>query len=102
MKKQLIGGKIAIIYHPGYGSGWYTWHGIREALFDPEIVNAIREDRFEEGQKYLEETYNLDPKVYNIKELDIYTVMPGSKFLVLEYDGSETIISSDHIQFIEA
>lgn len=102
MRKQLIGGKIAIIYHPGYGAGWYTWHGIREALFDPEIVNAIREDRFEEGQKYLEETYKLDPSVYNIKELDIFYVMPGSKFLVVEYDGSETVISSDQIQFIEA
>lgn len=102
MRKQLIGGKISIIYHPGYGAGWYTWHGIREALFDPTIIEHIRNETFEEGQKYLEETYNLDSSVYNIKELDIFYVMPGSKFLVMEYDGSETIISSDQIQFIEA
>lgn len=102
MRKQLIGGKIAVVYHPGYGAGWYTWHGIKEALFDPDLIDFIREEKFEEGQKYIEETYNLDGNVYKIKELDIYKVMPGSKFLLLEYDGSETLISSDNIQFIEA
>lgn len=35
-------GKIAALYSPGFGAGWYSWNTQHEGLvFDAEIVRAV-------------------------------------------------------------
>lgn len=42
IKKVIRDGKVAILYSPGYGAGWYSWNsGVRQCLFSPEIVAAL-------------------------------------------------------------
>lgn len=44
--KVIRDGKVAVIYSPGYGSGWSTWSGaskeiIERMIFDPELVALV-------------------------------------------------------------
>jgi hypothetical protein len=48
MNKVVRDGKVAVIYSPHYGAGWYSWHGIPELLFDPAVVAMIETDRYED------------------------------------------------------
>jgi hypothetical protein len=97
-------GKVAVIYHPSFGCGWYSWHGITELLFDPQVVEMI------EGsvdskiiENYCKKTY-ADPGLgySNYKDLDICWVPVGVKFRVSEYDGSEHIVYLNHEAYITA
>ena len=41
MEKVIRDGKVAVLYSPGYGAGWFSWHGIEELLYDPVVVGMI-------------------------------------------------------------
>jgi len=42
MNKLVRDGKVAVLYSPDYGSGWYTWNPNNpELLFDPAIVQLV-------------------------------------------------------------
>ena len=32
MKKLTKDGKVAVLYSPDFGAGWYSWHAIEELL----------------------------------------------------------------------
>ena len=45
VNKLIRDGKVAVLYSPNYGAGWFTWNDkYLEILFDPEIVNLVLED----------------------------------------------------------
>lgn len=40
--KVIRDGKVAVVYSPGFGDGWYTWNmDCPELLFDPIIVQCV-------------------------------------------------------------
>ncbi|MBD2201667.1 hypothetical protein H6G33_09940 [Calothrix sp. FACHB-1219] len=41
MKKVIRDGKVAVLYSPEYGAGWYSWHKKEELLFLPELVEIL-------------------------------------------------------------
>jgi hypothetical protein len=41
MDKVIRDGKVAVLYSPGYGAGWYSWHDNEELLYDPVIVDMV-------------------------------------------------------------
>ena len=41
MEKVIRDGQVAVLYSPGYGAGWFTWHGVEELLFDPKVVDML-------------------------------------------------------------
>lgn len=104
-------GRVAVLYSPGYGSGWSTWnttHRFRaRCLFDPVIVQWVRDGK-PSVQKNLMETYLYD--VYgadfyvgtNLDSLEIEWIPQGTQFIVEEYDGSESIRFSHDVQWITA
>lgn len=93
-------GKVAILYSPGYGAGWYSWHRIEALIFDPEIVKMILEHKDERpfllNQKiinYCEATYGDSNYYGGADQLEIMFLEPGTPFYIEEYEGSETIIT---------
>lgn len=94
-------GKVAIIFSPGFGAGWYTWNTeYPELLRDPEIVHLVelRERApIEEAEYYTEKIVNYCEEQYpegyfgGAEDLCIEWVDIGDKFRINEYDGSETI-----------
>lgn len=99
-------GKVAVIYSPGHGAGWYSWHHVEELLFDPEIVDLIeRQATAEEIEQYCIETYQDKDKPYywgGVDDLEIKWVPEGSIFRIEEYDGAEEIILQDDDDWIVA
>jgi hypothetical protein len=102
-EKEIIrDGRVAILYSPSHGAGWFTWHGVPELLRDPEVVHLVecREKVAEEDKayyneqimKYCDVTYGTDGKYYGgADQLAIEWIELGDKFRITEYDGAETI-----------
>ncbi len=100
-EKEIIrDGRVAILYAPDFGSGWFTWHRVLELLRDPEVVHLVecREKGAEEERayftekiiRYCESTYG-GHNYHGADDLMIEWVELGDKFRITEYDGAETI-----------
>lgn len=111
-EKEIIrDGRVAILYSPGFGSGWYTWHGVYELLRDPEVVHLVevRSKAPEDEQTYYTEkildyckaTYG-DRSYLGAEDLMIEWIDLGDKFRITEYDGSETIEYLTNTRWLEA
>ena len=91
MDKVNRDGLIAVIYSPGFGAGWYSWHGIEALLFDPNVVGMIEDgaDPYE-IEKYCERRYGTD-HYFSCDDLAIAWIPEGTEFMIHEYDGSERL-----------
>lgn len=101
-EKEIIrDGKVAILYSPRFGAGWYTWHRVYELLRDPEVVHLVEcRDRAPEDERpyytekimtYCDNTYGTDHFYGGADGLCIEWIELGDKFRINEYDGSETV-----------
>jgi hypothetical protein len=87
-------GKVAVLYSPGFGSGWYTWNTEHpDCLFSPEIVELLETDR---RHAILDKARELWGQGFycgsNIDGLEIAWIPEGEDFKVDDYDGSESIV----------
>lgn len=95
MKKFMKDGKVAVLYSPGFGAGWFTWNTEHPGLlYDPEIVQAVLAGDMGRAASLAEDKY---PGVYTggAWSLEVAWLDPGTRFYVDEYDGSESIVTSD-------
>lgn len=101
MKKVVRDGKVAVLISGGWGAGFHTWGAPREAIFDPALVDLIENEKISEAITYVEATY---PDAYTggIDELYIKWIPEGTKFLIMEYDGNESIMIQDQEAWITA
>lgn len=91
MDKVIRGDKVAVLYSPGFGAGWFTWNSSHpECLYDPEIVAAVEAG---DRRKAAELSESKWPNFYSggAKDLEIIWLTQGDQFEVEEYDGSESI-----------
>ena len=95
MEKVIVDGKVAVLYSPGYGAGWYSWNKhLPKIVFDPAIVKLVLEERFDELETFMILKY---PDVYlgGLKDLEVEWVKIGRLFRITEYDGNEDIEYKD-------
>jgi hypothetical protein len=91
MNKLIEDGKVAVLYSPGFGAGWYTWnYDTPEILFDPAIVKFVENKKWAELDTYVTLKY---PEIYKggMTDLEVEWIPEGTWFKVNEYDGSESI-----------
>ena len=91
MDKLIEDGKVAVLYSPGFGAGWYTWnYEYPEILFDPAIVKFVEKEKWDELETYVTLKY---PDIYKggMKDLTVAWIPEGTMFKVTEYDGNESI-----------
>ena len=90
--KVVRDGKVAVLYSPGYGAGWYTWNldAGEVIVFDPTMVKYIEEDNKQALQAYVAMKY---PNAYagGVDDLQIRWIPEGTLFRIDEYDGNESI-----------
>jgi hypothetical protein len=111
MKKEIKDGKVAVLYSPGFGAGWYSWHGVKELIFDPSVVYMV--EQMNESQ----DVNTRDNWVANIvdyckERYDVYTggaedlvvgwLEEGTEFMIDEYDGSESLLFKDEEPWMKA
>lgn len=112
-EKEIIrNGRVGILFSPGFGAGWYTWHGVDALLRDPEVVHLVecrskapeqeRQYYTEKIIEYCENTYGTDYYYGGADDLDIEWIELGDKFRITEYDGSEGIEYLTESRWMEA
>ena len=101
MDRVIRDGRVAVIFSPGYGSGWYTSHNIEALIFDPSIVSWIEAEEQDKILNYMTLKY---PNVYlvTLDDLRIAWIHEGTEFVIDEYDGSESISFKDKVSWITA
>ena len=103
MKKLVRDGKVAVIISSGFGAGWYSWHSIKELLFDPDVVKMIELDwPSERILAHCEKFYGEDHYFGGVDGLCLCWIPEGTKFRIDEYDGSETLVKITDDEWIEA
>ena len=105
MKKVIRDGKVAILYSPGFGSGWYSWHGIEELFYDPNIVDMLERGKDPDAiKKYCLEVHGKDKKSYlgGVDQLQVFWLDQGTEFYIDEYDGAESIVTKSDIKWLLA
>jgi len=95
MDKVIRDGKVAVLYSPDYGAGWYTWNTEHPAmLYDPAVVRWVEEDKPKDDLARLEATLEEKyPRCYlgGMRDLQIEWLPVNTVFQVTEYDGFEKI-----------
>ena len=100
--------EVAVLYSPGYGSGWSTWNDNPAILFDIKLVMWVLEGKPSNQLKSLEEyvktAYDED-HIYvgsNLPSLKIRWVPYNTRFIMTEYDGSEEVVLEKEMNWIIA
>ena len=101
-KKVIRGGKVAVLYSPSYGAGWYTWNKkYPQCLFSPEIVDLVESGKKDEITTALcGYLFGLDFYAGGALDLEIMWLPVGTAFKVDEYDGNEKIYTIDDLIII--
>ena len=102
MRKLNENGKVAVLYSPEFGAGWYTWNQEHpEILFDPAMVKLVEKGQYDELATYVELKY---PGIYTggLHDLQVEWIKEGALFRVVEYDGCESIEVNDEIDWMIA
>jgi hypothetical protein len=99
MEKVIRDGKVAVLYSPGFGAGWYTWnYSFPECIFDPEIVEMVeKEIQGYDIASFAEDKYGSDFYAGGAGDLRIMWLPEGTMFIINEYDGSESIRVKEEI-----
>ena len=104
MEKVIRENKVAVLYSPGFGSGWYTWNSDSEELvFNPTLVEMVEQGRREEiTEELCKELLGKAESDYvctlGAHDLSIAWIPVGTKFTIQEYDGSESIMTVDDLE----
>lgn len=103
MEKVIKDGKVAVLYSPGYGAGWYSWNSDhKELLFHPKLVEMVENKKTDQiDEDWIEENLGI-ANVYcgGAKDLKILWLPVGTAFMVDEYDGSESIETNDSLTIV--
>jgi hypothetical protein len=108
MEKVIRDGKVAIIYHPSFGAGWYTWNErgdfneinpdkYKGMIYHPLIVEKIETNKQSEiTEEWVKSILGYENDkghlcVLAAGELEIKWLPVGTRFKIHEYDGSEDI-----------
>ena len=102
MQKTVRDGKVAVVYSPSFGAGWYTWNvEYPEIVFDPVIVKYVEDKKLDELATYMAVTY---PDIYTggLEDLAVHWIPVGTLFRITEYDGNESIETQENVDWMIA
>jgi hypothetical protein len=91
MNRVIENGKVAVLYSPEFGVGWYSWNECEPLLFDPVIVEMVRNDRQDEIKSYVARAYPA-LGIGSVPGLTIAWIPVGERFQIDEYGGAESVI----------
>ena len=107
MDKVIRNGQVAVLYSPGYGAGWYSWHNDERLVFHPDLVALVEQKRHHEiTEELIAEILEIDenevPYLGGVKDLRVEWLELGTAFKISEYDGSEAIVEMTQVNWLTA
>jgi len=100
VQRYIKDNKVAVIYSPGYGSGWYSWNYDSDMLFDRQLVQCILEKDEKSFLNIINEKYS--DVLTEFENLEIEWVELGKSFHIHEYDGNESVMFKEDYEWIKA
>lgn len=93
MKMFKKNGKVGVIISPGFGAGFSTWND-RSMATDYDLVDALLKGDMTRFKYIADEKYGdwYDGGTVNLK---VVWVPEGSRFMIKEYDGNESLVILD-------
>lgn len=101
MEKVIKDGKVGVLVSPGFGAGFSTWGYPMEAIFDPTLIELVENQKIQEAVDYCESTWKGEYSG-GVQDLVVFWVPEGTKFQIVEYDGSESIEFLEDVNWITA
>jgi len=95
-------GRVAVLISPGFGAGWSSWGDLeqREAmLFDSRLVDFVLVQG-SEGLGDYAESLGYTGYMGGASDVEVIWVDAGTRFLIDEYDGSESIRTFDDLSYV--
>ena len=103
MEKVIRDDKVAVLYSPGHGAGWYSWNTDHpECMFDPNVVAMVEAGQHDQIEAYCKTAYETDLYLGGAKHLTIEWIPVGTKFMIDEYDGWESIVYEHDLDWLVA
>jgi len=111
MQKYVFNGQVALIHSDDWGTPWATWYP--ETMFDAELIRlylrwqdteANSQERLQaedDAYFYLREQHP-DVTYRGFDGLKLTWLPEGQEFIIKEYDGIETIVLKDKINWLVA
>lgn len=99
MEKVIKDGKVGVLVSPGFGAGFSTWGYPTEAIFDPTLIELVESEKFDEAINYCESTWE-DVYSGGVQDLRVAWIEEGMRFIIEEYDGAESFLFEEHIDWI--
>ena len=98
MEKIVRDGKVAVAVSYGFGAGWSTWNDVDP--MDARFNQLFLDGKVEEVQRICDE----EKLGYagGARDVEIEWVPVGTKFIIGEYDGSESLEHIDDFAWMEA
>ena len=113
-EKYVQDGKVAVLVAPGYGAGWSTWNHPALA-YDKRVVeyylerkddkdlckkiSSLNTDENKKASKYFESLGYEDVYFGGFKDLVIEWIPEGVRYKIDEYDGCESIVTIDAVDW---
>lgn len=96
VEKYIKDNKVAVLISPGFGAGWSTWvidkDVSEQVLFDPELVQMVLDEKpFDELEEFVKNKYGEEIYTGGLRDIGVCWLYAGTKFIVVEYDGAESI-----------
>jgi hypothetical protein len=96
LEKVIKDGKVAILFSPGLGSGWWTWNKDHDQLiYEPAVVKWVLGGKPVALRGALElmltEKYEYVYIGSNLSDLEVTWLPLGTPFKITEYDGNESL-----------
>lgn len=107
MEKIIRDGKVAVLYSPGYGAGWYSWNNREQLLYHPTLVTMVENgEQHKITEDLVKELLGEDEKSYvcvlGALDLEIAWISQGTQFEIEEYDGYESVRIIENSCFLVA
>lgn len=95
-------GLVAVLISPGFGAGWSSWGDtdqIEGMLFDCRLVDFVL-SHGTEGLGAYAESIGYTGYMGGAEDVRVEWLEPGTRFMIDEYDGSESIRTFDHLSHV--
>ena len=103
-EKHIVDGKVAVLYSTGLGAGWSTWayDDTEQAMaMDRDLVLAFLDGGVDALVKVTAQKYP-DNYTGGAEDVVVAWLPEGTRFEILEYDGSETLHTLDNVPWLVA
>jgi hypothetical protein len=111
MQKYVLNGEVALLHSDSWGTAWATWYP--ETMFDCELIklylwwlgadsNTELEHEIEYAARLYLEHAHPEVTFRGFDGLKLSWIKQGQEFIIREYDGIETVLLKDKINWLVA